>query len=233
MDEGSPIDHRGRSRPLYTPRSKTPRPQALKGRDKLIYGLFPGLRVMATEGFSAGGPVAGLALLVIGVGIFLFTSLDVTLEVLKRVDARPEVALIQIGLWVLAVTVFELLRLGSSGFERSRGPRAPRALATVLLPALALGYASMTSASLAPRLTEATFVTAFVLALGSLPAAVYCAIEVLMAPSEARRRAERGWVGAAGAVSGLVLVWLAFWPHPVWSARADWTGWDVVAVLLR
>ena len=218
---------------MYTPRSSTARPRGLSRWARLLYGVFPGLRTMAFEDFAAGAPIAGLGLVVAAVGIFLFTSLDVTAETLRRVEARPELLLVQIGLVVLMVAAFEGLRLGSSGFERSRGPRAPRVLAAACLPSTALWVAALAAAPLAPRLTQAAVVLGLLLCLGSLPAAVFCVTDMLLAPSGARRRYERLWVGGAGAISALTLLWLIVWPHPAWSARADWTGWEIVAALLE
>lgn len=188
---------------------------------------------MALEDFSRGAPIAGLGLLTAAVGIFLFTSLDVTADVLRRIDAYPSLLLVQVGLLWLMIAAFEVLRLGSSGVDRSRGPRAPRILATLCLPGAALAAAALAEAPLWPRLCQALFVTGLIGFLGSLPAVAFCVVDVLLPPSGQRRRLERMFVRGAVGLAGLVLLWLLAWPHPTWSARADWVGWDFVSAVLR
>lgn len=232
VDEGSPVDHRGRSRPLYTPRSAE-RPAAHSRWARLLYGAFPGLRTMALEDFTTGAPVAGLGLLTVAVGVFLVTSLDVTAEVLRGLDAEPALLLGQIGLIWLMVLSFEMLRLGASGVTKSRGPRAPRVLATGFWPGAAVCIGALGGAELWPALTQALFVGSLLLFLGSWPAVAYCILDVLFPPWGTRRRVERWTLGTVGGAAALIVGWLVLWPHPEWSARASWVGWDLVSTILR
>jgi hypothetical protein len=231
VEEGQPVDHRGRSRPLYTPRSGH-RPRTVSRWSRLLYGVFPGLRRMALDDPRAGAPVAGLGVLVVAVGIFLFTSLDVTMEVLRRIDAHESLLMVQVGLIWLMVLAFEVLRLGSSGIERTRGPRAPRVLATLFLPALAIVVGTVAEASLLPRVNQALFVFGVLVFIGSWPAVIFCTVDMVLPASGIRDRWERFSLMSSGALSIVALLWLVLWPHPTWAERASWVGWDVVSAVL-
>jgi hypothetical protein len=231
VEEGAPIDHRGRSKPLYTPRSGN-RPHPLSRWARLVYGVFPGLRTMALDDFQAGAPIAGLGVVVAAVGIFLFSSLDVTIEVLRRIDADPSLLMVQVALIWVMVLAFEGLRLGSSGLDRMRGPRAPRILATLCLPAGAVVVGTLAEASLIPRLNEALFVFGVLAFIATWPAVAFCIADAVLPASGSRDRWERTVIIIAASASVAALAWLVLWPHPEWAQRASWIGWTKVSALL-
>jgi len=188
---------------------------------------------MAFDEVAKGAPMAGLGLVAAAIGIFLYSSLDVTAEVLRRIDAHPRLLLVQLGLLWTMIAAFEILRLGSSGVERSRGPRAPRVLATAFIPSMALLACSLSAAPLWPRLTQALFVTGVIGSLGAWPATAFCVVDMLLPPSSARRRTERWFITGSAGAAAFIGLWLIAWPHPVWAARATWVGWDLVSAVLR
>ncbi|NJK88963.1 MAG: hypothetical protein HC923_05845 [Myxococcales bacterium] len=231
VEDTAPVDHRGRSRPLYSPRSGA-RPPTVSRWTRLVYGIFPGLRTMAFESFSRGVPFAVLGLLTLSFGVFLATSLEVTADVIERIAASPKLELAQWGLILATVLAFEVLRFGSSGVERVRGPRAPRWLSMLFLPSLVLAIESLLASHLWPSLCQATFFGAVIVFLGAVPAVGFCTTEVLVPPSTERRRLERIATGIYGtAILGAVL-YLIVIPHPEWSRIAWYAGWDLAAWLL-
>src|SRR5207237_315003 len=81
--EESLIDHKGRSKPLYKPR--TPRPDVWKPSKpvRILLGLFPGTRVMALESAKLGAPYAVFGLLSLLGALFMmigWTRTEATLR---------------------------------------------------------------------------------------------------------------------------------------------------------
>lgn len=193
------IDHKGRSRPLYKPRSPRPQ-QPRRWRPgpiaKAFLGLYPGARLIATVGLREGLPYAILGLIALIVSALLATRFDLTFDTLRALRIKQEVALVHAGALVVAVVTFELLRLGSTFEERSDKPRSARALAAFLLPAGLITFAAPKLISLYPRLVEAIWFASAVLFLGALPASLRCVFDFGRLFESRRAKAIGGVFGA-------------------------------------
>lgn len=223
-----PVDHRGRSRPLYQRRSKVPQPMRVARWARLAYGLFPGLRLIAMEDPRAGAPMAGLGLLTLSLAVFLTTRWDVVQEMLRRIGADPALQLVHAGLIGLMILSFECLRLGSAFLDRARADIAPRAMAALWIPSLAALLSAPATGPLAPALVEPALAAAAVLWVGVTPPALYCIVDVLLPPSATRRQVERYGPPAVAAAVLLGLGYLLLAPHPEWSAALEGYGFTVL-----
>ncbi len=227
--EDAPVDHRGRSRPLYPHR--TGRPQSTSRTSRVLLGLFPGLRLLASDDGRKGIPVALLGLATVAAAVFLFNSLEMTAELLERIDASPRFLSGQLGLIWLMALIFEVLRYRSSG--HTRPPTAPRAFATLCLPAALMMVGTATYARVWPELHQALFAAAAIVFFGCIPAVGFTLTDLVLPPSSGRRSIER--TGLIGWMAGttLIVVWFFVVPHPGWSRSAWYAGWDLLAELLR
>lgn len=201
------VDHKGRSRPLYKPRSPRPRPPK-RWRpgpvSKVLLGLYPGARLMFTVGIREGLPYAVLGMIALLLSVILATRFNLTLGTLRVLRIKQEVALFHAGALVFTVAVFELLRLGGTFEERTDKPRSARALAAFLVPAGLVTFGAPKLISLYPRLVEAVWFAAAVLFCGALPATVRCLFDFGRLFESRRAKAIGGvfaalLLGAAGA----------------------------------
>jgi hypothetical protein len=111
-----------------------------------------------------------------------------TFDNLTTFRIQPRWLLLHAAAIVGAIGLFELLRLLSAIDEKIRGPIAPRVLASFLIPSLAILYATPKILTYYPRLVEAFFGTALVLAAGAVPAAVWSiGIAFVRSPSAQRK----------------------------------------------
>ncbi len=174
------IDHKGRAKPLYkpsTPRpSKTWRPTPIV---KLLLGILPGLRLMATESIPKGLPYTLLGLLLLMLGALLAADWGSTLETMTILRIQPRWSLVHVGLFFGAVLTYELIRMASSLEEDRAGPKSPRVLAALLLPAIAILSLAPQLMRHWPRLLEALWFAGLILALGGLPGAMWCISQAL------------------------------------------------------
>lgn len=226
LDDGA-YDRRGRARPLYASSSRgatTWRPGRMA---RLALGLVPGLRVMAVSSTFGGLPYLVLGLTAIVLGGLLALEWELATENVRTLHIREVFLLVHAGAIVLAAAVFEMLRFGASLEERYYGSRAPRLLASLLLPALIVLFGGPEVVRLWPRLVEAAWMTAAVIVLGAVPAAIWTAAEGFLASHERLRRFQLavGGVLASGAVLGVIVV-LTF------GARLSAWAADVGFVLL-
>jgi hypothetical protein len=229
----APIDHKGRSRPLYERRGGSAQPVRTARWTRLVQGFFPGLRIIAQEDVTQGIPFTILGVVVAGVGVVLWAEWSATAAQLERLHAHPSLMLAHAGLLWLLLWAFEALRLGSAFTDRSRGPRTPRFISTLLFPSLAVVLATPVLAPLAPRPMEALVVAAAVTALGAVPATLASVLQTLMPPSGARTRMMRvaGAAYAALLLSGLGLAVAV--AHPESASRVESWGLVVVGRVLR
>lgn len=171
------VDHRGRSKPMYKPRSPRPRSWKPSRPIRLLLGLFPGTRLMALESIAQGWPYSALGMLALVPAIFLILNWSAN-------AARVEVLSID-ERWLLAhaaaifvlIGVFELLRLGAYFEERTSGPRVPRILAALTIPAVLVIVGAPRLIPLWPQLVEAAWCSAVVLALGGLAGSAWCLLD--------------------------------------------------------
>lgn len=155
---------------------------------RLALGLFPGLRIMAVKSAVGGLPYLLLGLAALVLGGLLTLQWEVARQSVRTFQIREVFLLAHASAIVLAVLVYELLRFGSTLEERYYGSRAPRFLAAFLLPALALLLGGPSIVRLWPRLVEALWLTAGVIVVGALPAAVWSAAEGFLMSHERLRR---------------------------------------------
>ncbi|MGF1510524.1 MAG: hypothetical protein ACFB9M_13575 [Myxococcota bacterium] len=232
--DDAPVDHKGRSRPIYERRSGQQQPLRTSRWARLLLGIFPGLRFMAGHDGTRGFPFMILGLLVLGACITLVSLWSVTRDQLDRIGGAPALMLLHAGLIGLLLLAFEALRLATAFPDRTRSTvRTPRFIAFGFLPSAAVVLAAPTLTPLAPRLMEAFVAASGVILLGSLPAMAASGLQPLIPPSDTRRR----WMMAAALTyTGIVamgLLWAVALPHPEWAARLERAGLVVMASWVR
>lgn len=167
------VDHKGRSKPLY----KASRPKPASWRPsrftRLILGLFPGVRAMALADMKNGLFYALPGIAVAVTAVLLFNAWAKSYETFQVLAMKEKWLLYHAAALLGAVLLFELLRMLAALDENIRGPSAPRALAALFVPSLAVLYAAPKVVSFWPRLVEAAALASGVLLLGALPAAVW------------------------------------------------------------
>jgi hypothetical protein len=180
------IDHKGRSRPLYKPR--TPRPNSWRpGRLlRIVLGWFPGARVMALESTREGAPYAALGLLALISAIFLMIGFSRTAAGIHQLLIDDRWVLAHAAGVVVMLMLFEILRLAAFFEERTSGLRAPRILAAFLLPSCAILIFGPDLVALWPQLVESAWFAALVLCLGAIAGSVWCAFEGALATPKSR-----------------------------------------------
>lgn len=172
------IDHKGRSKPMYKPRSPRPRTWRPSRPIRLMLGLFPGTRVMALESFRAGLPYTVLGLLAIIPTLFLLIGWSRTTQELHALSIDERWLIAHAAGAIALLSTFELLRLASFFEEpRAKELRAPRILAAFTVPAVATAIAGPELVSLWPRLVEATWFSSVIVAAGAVIASIWCAAE--------------------------------------------------------
>lgn len=167
----------GRLLPTYRPKRPKPR------RDKpppgwlaFLLGGVPGLRLALLHDARVGAPIVAVGvLLIVGLILQLVELLGAPSRLAALGIAPRFVAWPAAGLLIL-LSAFELLRTAAALSEPRPGARWARLLAGAFLPAAGLAVFSVLFGALRPRWLEPAMVSATVLALGALPAAVYGAL---------------------------------------------------------
>ncbi len=170
--------------------TSTPRPASWRpGRlMRLGLGLFPGVRVMAMSNALAGLPYLVLGIAATVLGGLLYLEWQIAADNVRTYHIREVYLLLHAGAVVLAALTFEMLRFGSALEEKYYGSRAPRLLAALLLPSLLVLFGGPALVRLWPQLMEALWLTALVIVLGGIPAAIWSAAEGFLMSSERLRR---------------------------------------------
>ncbi|MCB9655526.1 MAG: hypothetical protein H6729_15500 [Deltaproteobacteria bacterium] len=176
-DEEPILDHKGRSRPLYRRRTIA-RPQVWRPThtQRVLLGALPGLRLIVLGESARGALYAGFGALCLLATLYFGMRWASNVAGIGRLLIDERFALVHAGTLVLLVLGFELTRLGAALEEHTRGPRTPRFLATLFLPALLVTVGAPRLVHAWPRLVEASWMTGLVIALGTLPAAFWCMI---------------------------------------------------------
>ncbi len=230
-----PFDHRGRARPMYATAvpqaSSTWRPGRLA---RLTLGLFPGVRVMAVSSAVAGIPYLLLGVAAVALGTLLFLDWDIANTNIRTFHIKKLFLLVHWGAIVLAVLVFELLRFASALEEKYYGTRAPRLLAALLMPAIIVLVGSPRVTYMWPQLMESVWLTAAVVAIGAVPAAIWSAAEGFLMSTDRLRRFQIVVVAGMGLTVGGGLG-VIFAVANVRAAALAWTsnaGFEILPRLL-
>lgn len=191
------VDHKGRSKPLYKPSTPRPRQWRPNAVSRFLLGLFPGLRLMVTKSVPAGLPYAILGLLA-GLGALLVVlNWSVSTATIRYLHVQPRWILIRVVAVLVLAGVYELLRFGSAVEENPRGPRTPRLLSALVMPAFLIILGAPAFLDAEPRLVESMWFCALVVGFGALPAAIACVLDAVTTPGLARFRVTAGLILAA------------------------------------
>lgn len=159
------LDHKGRSKPIFAPRSPRPQVKRLHPAVELLSGLFPGARLMARERVAAG-----LAYAIVG-GLSLLPALLVLLgwsersASVQKLSLTPAWTALHAGVLVASVALFELVRCLSALDPSRRHVRLSRAIAAVGLPALVVVLGGPAVVATLPEVVEPAWLLAIPLAL--------------------------------------------------------------------
>jgi hypothetical protein len=131
------LDHKGRSKPLYAPRTPRPTARRLRPEVELLLSLFPGARDLVRERVPHGLVTLTIAILALLPAAFVLTSWSTRLRVGRELDVDPMIVALQAGAAIASLALFEALR-AISGESAERGaPPLGRVLGVLFLPSLA------------------------------------------------------------------------------------------------
>jgi hypothetical protein len=203
--DDSLIDHKGRSKPLYKPRSKRPSVWRPKKPIRILLGLFPGTRLMALESVREGAPYSALGLFALIGSLFLMLGWSRMESAMKSLLIDDRWILAHAAALVTLLLLYELLRLASFFEEKTSGLKVPRVLAAFLLPSVAILVLGPYLVSVWPQLVEAAWFAAVVLAFGAIAGSVWCAFDgTLSTPRGKRIFRITGLVVALALAGGLI-----------------------------
>lgn len=164
---------------------------------------------MAVSSAVAGIPYLVLGVAAVALGALLFLDWEIANANIRTFHIKKLFLLIHWAAIVLAVLVFELLRFAAALEEKYYGTRAPRLLAALLVPAMAVVIGSPRLIYMWPQLMEAVWLTAVVVAIGAVPAAIWSAAEGFLMSIDRLRRFQiavlAGLVITVGGGLGLIL----------------------------
>jgi hypothetical protein len=195
------IDHKGRSKPLYKPR--TPKPNSWRPRRpiRLLLGLFPGARVMALESTREGVPYAIFGLLTLLATILLVIGYGRTIATVHQLMIDDRALLVYAGAICAMLIVYEILRLASFFEEHPQSVRGPRVLAALLSPALMIIVFGPDLIGIWPQTIELGWFASVVVAVGALGSSIWCALDGTLSSPRARL-----WFRLVGVVAIVLLV---------------------------
>lgn len=171
------LDHKGRSKPLYKPRS--PRPERRKPGLllRVMLGWFPGVRPMVLEGSGIGFAYAILGLGVLAIAVFMLLEWPQVPSRLSAMMIDRRWLLVWAAGIVVALIAYEGLRLASYLEERLAGRFWSRALASLLLPSLGVLVLAPAFLALWPEPAEWTWFGALGLSTLATAASAWCTLE--------------------------------------------------------
>lgn len=171
-DASEQLDHKGRSRPIYAPRTPRPSQKRTKPGLDFLLGLFPGARLMADEQVGAGLAYALIGLLSLLPAVVVSISWSARAQAVTKLNMDPSWLVLHAGAALVSVLLYELVRSASSmNVDRGR-VRASRWLAALFLPSVAAVLMGPGLVGLAPGPVEAAWLVAIPLAAISVVAAV-------------------------------------------------------------
>lgn len=202
--------------------------------ERVLLGLVPGLRTLAYRDLGRGALSVGL-----GLGLLLTIALVIAgwsarSAGLERLRLDPRLDLVDLGLLMVLVLAYEGLRLAHDLEERTRRPWGPRIVAAAVIPGAVAATAIPSLVHLAPRPLEALWFSASILAVGGLPAALWCGLEHRLVVMAERRRFGALLVLGACLVVGSAWAMELGWPHVLqgWATRASEAGFVVLPRVL-
>lgn len=171
-DASEQLDHKGRSRPIYAPRTPRPSQKRVKPGLDFLLGLFPGARLMADEQVGGGLAYALIGLLSLLPAVVVSISWSARAQAVTKLNMDPSWLVLHAGAAILSVLLYELVRSASSmNVDRGR-VRPSRWLAALFLPSVAVVLVGPGLVGLAPGPVEAAWLVAIPLAAISIVAAV-------------------------------------------------------------
>jgi len=171
-DASEQLDHKGRSRPIYAPRTPRPSQKRVKPGLDVLLGLFPGARLMAEEKVGGGLAYALIGLLSLLPAVVVTISWSARAQAVNKLHMDPGWLVLHGAAAVLSVLLYELVRSASSqNVDRGR-VRLSRWLAALFLPSLAVVLLGPGLVGFAPGPVEAAWLVAIPLAAISIVAAV-------------------------------------------------------------
>jgi hypothetical protein len=195
------LDHKGRSRPIFAPRTPRPQVKRLHPATELLAGLFPGARLMARERVAAG-----LAYAIVG-GLSLLPALLVLLgwsertTSIQKLSLTPAWTALHAGVLVASVVLFELVRCLSALDPSRRHVRVSRTLAALGLPAIVVVLGGPSVVAALPGVVEPVWLMAVPLML----LAGVATVDVLTRP-EASASHRPALVAGAAVLASVVVV---------------------------
>ncbi len=195
------LDHKGRSKPIFAPRSPRPTAKRLHPVAEFASGLFPGARLMAKDRVASGlaYAIVGAAALLPAVMVLVGWS-ERSSAVDRLAISRAWIAL-HFGVLVASALLFELVRCLSVLDPSRRHVQASRVIAALGAPALLVVIGAPFVVGDAPSIVEPTWFAALPLAL----AAAVAAVDVLSRPEPGGSRRPALVAGAAVLASVLVV----------------------------
>lgn len=131
------LDHKGRSKPMYAPRTPRPTAKRLRPELELLLGLFPGANDLVRERVAHGLVTLTIAILALLPAAFVLTSWSARLRVGRELDVDPMIVALQAGAAIASLALFEALRAVSGESAERGAPPLGRVLGVLFLPSLA------------------------------------------------------------------------------------------------
>ncbi len=131
------LDHKGRSKPMYAPRTPRPTVKRLRPELELLLGLLPGAYDLVRERLAHGLVTLTIAILALLPAAFVLTSWSARLRVGRELDVDPMIVALQAGAAIASLALFEALRAVSGASDERGELPLGRVLGVLFLPSLA------------------------------------------------------------------------------------------------
>jgi len=166
------LDHKGRSRPIFAPRSPRPTTKKLHPAIDLIAGLFPGARWMARERVASGLAYAIVGLFTLLPAIIVFVGWSTRESAIERLMITRSWIVVHAAVLLASLFLFELVRSGAALDPPRRHLRAARFVAAVTVPAIIALVLGPTLVKDAPGWVEPVWLLALPMVFAGLVATV-------------------------------------------------------------
>ncbi|MFO0727239.1 MAG: hypothetical protein U1E65_25900 [Myxococcota bacterium] len=192
---GESLDHKGRSRPMYAPRTPRPQQKRMNPALDLLLGLFPGARLMARERVASGLAYSIVGLFALMPALVVAISWSARKAAITKLSIDPTWLVLHAALAVISVLLYELVRSASSMNGVGGGVRISRWLAALLFPSLLIVLVGPRLVELAPQAVE----PAWLVAIPMLAAGILASVDAARAKNE---------VDPSRRITGLVALFL-------------------------